>query len=88
MSPEYDPLASGWSGLQTPVGSRRSFFRRVTAGLAGLISVALAIPLLGYVISPALKRRVRPWVDIGSVDDVPLGNPNNLTMSRRFRTDT
>ncbi len=78
MSPEYDPLASGWSGFQTPVGSRRTFFRWVITGVAGLISVALAIPLLGYVISPAMKRRVRPWVDVGSVEDVPIGNPKQL----------
>ena len=78
MSSEQDPLAGGWSGLQTPVGSRRTFFRWVIAGVAGLISGALAIPLLGYVVSPALKRRAQPWVDVGSVDDVPPGEPKQL----------
>lgn len=75
MSSEDD--SHSW-GLQTPVGSRRTFFRWVTAGVAGLIGVGLAVPLLGYVISPALKRRVRPWVDVGSVQDLPIGDPKQL----------
>jgi len=65
-------------GLQTPVGSRRTFFGWVTSGIAGLIGVGLAVPLLGYVISPALKRRVRPWVDVGRVQDLPIGDPKQL----------
>jgi menaquinol-cytochrome c reductase iron-sulfur subunit len=40
--------------------------------------MALAIPLLGYLISPALKRRERPWVDVGRAEDVPLGYPKQL----------
>jgi hypothetical protein len=24
------------------------------------------------------KRRVRPWVDVGSIDDVPFGEPKHL----------
>jgi len=65
-------------GSSTPVGSRRTFFRWVTAGVFGLIGAGLAIPLLGYVISPAMKRRERPWVDVGSVEDVPVDEPKQL----------
>ncbi|MEK6633955.1 MAG: ubiquinol-cytochrome c reductase iron-sulfur subunit [Nitrospirota bacterium] len=65
-------------GAHTQVGTRRTFFGWVTKVAAGLIGLGLAIPLAGYVISPALKRRARPWVDVGSLEDVPFGDPKQL----------
>mgnify|MGYP003544816396 CR=1 FL=1 len=65
-------------GAHTPVGTRRTFFGWVTKVAAGLIGLGLAIPLTGYVISPALKRKARPWVDGGSLEDVPPGDPKQL----------
>jgi menaquinol-cytochrome c reductase iron-sulfur subunit len=78
MTSRDEPLSTGGPGLSTPVGSRRTFFRWVTLGAAGLIAMGLAFPLIGYVVLPALKRRERPWVDVGSVDDVPVGEPKQL----------
>ena len=46
--------------------------------MTGVQTCALPIPLLGYVISPALKRRERAWVDVGGVGDVPVGEPKQL----------
>lgn len=65
-------------GFSTPVGSRRTFFRWVTAAASALIGLGLAIPLVGYVVSPAFKRRERPWVDVGRVDDLVVGRPKQL----------
>lgn len=78
MNAERNPSAPDGPGFHTPVGSRRNFFRWVTAGLAGLIGLGLSVPLIGYVISPALKRREQPWVDVGGVDDLPVGQPKQL----------
>ena len=73
------PQESGEEGgALTPVGTRRTFFGWVTKVAAGLIGFGLAIPLAGYVISPALKRRERSWVDVGGVGDVPVGEPKQL----------
>ena len=55
------------AGLSTPVGSRRTFFHWVTLAAAGFVGMGLAIPLLGSLISPALSRRKRDWVDVGGV---------------------
>lgn len=66
------------SGLYTPVGTRRNFFQWVTRAAAGLIGVSLAIPLVGYVVSPALKRRDKPWVEVGRVDELTAGEPKQL----------
>jgi menaquinol-cytochrome c reductase iron-sulfur subunit len=65
-------------GFSTPIGTRRTLFRWVTAAAMGLIGAGLAIPLLGYVISPALKRRASSWVDVGSADDLKVGAPTQL----------
>ena len=59
-----------------PEGSRRSFFQWVTKAVMGLIGVGLAVPLVGYVISPALKRREQTWVDVGGADEGQTGEPS------------
>lgn len=65
-------------GLSTPVGTRRSFFVKTTAFLSSLIGMSLAVPLLGYVISPALGRRTQDWVPLGKVDQLPVNEPQPL----------
>ena len=66
------------AGFYTPVGPRRRFFEWVTRGIAAVIGLGLAIPLTGYVLSPARKRRSQPWVDVGSVDELVPGEPKQL----------
>jgi menaquinol-cytochrome c reductase iron-sulfur subunit len=66
-------------GLSTPVGSRRRFFAWLTAAAMSLVAFGLGIPLVGYLISPALKRREQSWVEIGKVDDLPVQEPKQLT---------
>lgn len=65
-------------GFYTPVGSRRAFFRWMIAVAASLIGGMLAVPLLGYLISPALKRREQAWVEVGSVSELTSEEPRQL----------
>lgn len=65
-------------GFYTPVGSRRKFFRWVTALAAAAIGAGLAVPLIGYVLSPAFVRRAQSWVEVGGVDDLAVGEPKQL----------
>ena len=58
--------------------SRRRFFEWVIRAAAGFIGISLAIPLVGYVVSPALKRRDKTWVEVGGVDDLSAGVPKPL----------
>lgn len=62
----------------TPVGARRRFFQWMIGVASGLIGLGLGIPLVGYVVSPALKRREQRWVDVGGVADLALGEPRQL----------
>ncbi|MFO0775352.1 MAG: ubiquinol-cytochrome c reductase iron-sulfur subunit [Nitrospiraceae bacterium] len=59
-------------------GTRRRFFSWVTTVAATIIGLGVGIPLIGFIVSPALKRRERPWVDLGPVSDVPLATPTQL----------
>ncbi len=45
----------------------------------GLIGLALSIPLIGYVISPAFRRQARDWVEAGTVDGLKSGVPQEQT---------
>jgi len=65
-------------GFYTPVGSRRKFFQWVTGAAAAVVAAGLAIPLIGYVISPSFKRREQVWVEIGSLADLTVGAPKQL----------
>ncbi|HWF58879.1 MAG TPA: ubiquinol-cytochrome c reductase iron-sulfur subunit [Nitrospira sp.] len=73
-----EPQDQDAPGFYTPVGTRRKFFQWVTEAAAGLIGLSLTIPLVGYVISPALKRRDKPWVEIGGMDELAAGEPKQL----------
>jgi len=74
--PERD--AGPPSGFSTPVGTRRRFFQWATRAAAGLIGLGLAVPLIGYVISPALKRRAQSWVDVAAENELAVGEPKQL----------
>ena len=47
---------------------RRTFFKAGMAIIGGLISLAMAVPLVGLAISPAFRKTSKKWVDLGIVD--------------------
>jgi menaquinol-cytochrome c reductase iron-sulfur subunit len=58
---------------------RRTFLARITGLIMGLIGLALSIPLVGYVISPAFRRQAQDWADTGSPDELAVGIPRELS---------
>ena len=73
-------------------GSRRSFFGWVITAIAGFIGLGLGVPLAGYVIAPALKRREILWAEVGPTGSLRLGEPEELeyasTVKDGWRTVT
>src|SRR5215813_11172488 len=69
----------------TPVTTRRRLFEFVTRAAAGFIVLGLGIPIIAYVISPALKRRAHSWVDIASVEALPAAEPTQLDCVMRIQ---
>ena len=77
MSAPPDPHGS----MIAPNGAdrtRRRFVQLVIKASAGLIGLSLAVPLVGYLISPALKRRAQQWVDVASEAELSPGIPKQL----------
>ena len=56
--------------------SRRTFLSAAIWAIGGLISAALGIPAIAYIIGPALKRSTsQEWILLGSTVKVELGTP-------------
>jgi len=55
--------------------SRRSFLFKLSLVLNAAVGTVLAVPLVGYLLGPAMKRSTSAgaWITIGSVDDFPVG---------------
>jgi menaquinol-cytochrome c reductase iron-sulfur subunit len=60
---------------ENQVASRREFLGLITAGIAALITAAMGIPAIAYIIGPSLQRKTDNWIPLGSTAKVPLGEP-------------
>ena len=63
---------------EQPPKTRRTFFGWMIGIATSVIGLGLTIPLASYVISPALKRRVTSWVEVGPTDSLHTGEPEEL----------
>lgn len=59
--------------------NRRKFFSRVTGWISGLIGLAMAIPLVGYIVSPSFRRRPEEWLELGLLNNLEKGEPLELS---------
>lgn len=55
--------------------TRRAFLFKLSVLLNAAVGTVLAVPLVGYLLGPAAKKdsSVGSWVDLGKVDDFPIG---------------
>ncbi len=55
--------------------TRRVFLFKVAVGLNALVGAVLAVPLVGYLLGPATRKKssVGAWVKIGELNDFPVG---------------
>jgi menaquinol-cytochrome c reductase iron-sulfur subunit len=61
---------------QQPVDrSRRAFLFKVSLFLNGIVGTILAVPILGYLFGPAVRRDAsyRSWVSLGTIEEFPEG---------------
>lgn len=64
---------------------RRSFFQYLTALTGALATLALSIPLIGYLIGPLIKKREEIWVDLGPITGFPVGQTRLATFDNPIR---
>ncbi len=57
------------------VQSRRAFLFKLSLALNGAVGAVVAVPILGYILGPALKKNssYNSWVSLGSIADFPEG---------------
>jgi menaquinol-cytochrome c reductase iron-sulfur subunit len=66
--------------------TRRGFFMVAIYGLWGIITAALGLPALIYLLVPPRMRRQSEWVDAGDIGQLMPGVPVEMTF-RRNRID-
>ena len=66
--------------------TRRTFYVAAIYGIWGLISAALAVPALIYLLVPPRLRRQGEWVEAGDLAALPMGTPVEVAF-RRMRVD-
>jgi menaquinol-cytochrome c reductase iron-sulfur subunit len=55
--------------------TRRAFLFKVAVGLNAVVGAVLAVPLIGYLLGPAMKKgsSVGSWIAVGDVSEFPVG---------------
>lgn len=62
--------------VKSPHMGRREFTKIVTAFLGSIMGIIAGIPIIGYVIDPALKsKETDEWIPIGPLENYPIGTP-------------
>ena len=62
--------------------SRRQMFMKIATLFNGVVGVALAIPIVRYILSPvggAQKSAYQSWISLGSIDQFPSGETRLAT---------
>ena len=63
--------------------SRRDFVKVVTVALSSIMGVALGIPVIGYLIDPALRvQSSEAWIPLGPLENFPKGTPKAFSFTR------
>ena len=62
--------------------TRRGFFGRAIATIAGLIGIGLAVPIAGYTVLPAFKKKEEAWSEVGPLDKLEVNHPKELEVIR------
>lgn len=67
--------------------SRRTFLMNVGIGLNVVVALAIAAPVVAYVLGPVIKRRAYlAWVDLGEQGKFPVGQTTLVSYRNPFTT--
>ncbi|MBI1822558.1 MAG: ubiquinol-cytochrome c reductase iron-sulfur subunit [Nitrospirae bacterium] len=62
--------------------TRRSFFGKMIALIAGAIAACLSYPILGYTLLHAFKKEEEAWAEMGPLDRIPVNQPKEFQINR------
>ena len=68
--------------VKSPKMGRREFTKIVTAFLGSIMGAVMGIPIIGYVIDPALKsQETDEWISLGPLENYPIGIPTPFSFT-------
>jgi len=69
------PSSDGAPNPGAALHSRRAFLFKLSVMLNAAVGAVLAVPLIGYLLGPALKKNANTgaWITLGSIDQFPVG---------------
>jgi menaquinol-cytochrome c reductase iron-sulfur subunit len=70
----------------SPSTTRRTFYISAIYGLGAIITAALGLPAVVYLLVPPRMRRQSDWADAGDISQLALHSPVEMTF-RRNRVD-
>lgn len=90
QSPLPTSASSPSAAEQSFKHSRRTFLFQLAIGMNAMVGAVLAVPLLGYVLSPMFRKNgsYNAWVPIGKLDAMPVGATRLLQFLNPERTPT
>jgi len=59
--------------------TREGFLTLIVLGVGGLASLVIAIPIVGYILSPLILAPKNVWRDVGKVDSFSIGETKLVT---------
>lgn len=59
--------------------SRRTFFKAAIGLLNGVIALALAVPGLGFLLTPVFRKSSSSWIKLGAADNFSSPEPQKAT---------
>ncbi|MFH1169139.1 MAG: ubiquinol-cytochrome c reductase iron-sulfur subunit [Chloroflexota bacterium] len=70
-------------GSDGPEISRRKFLSVVVYGIASAVAAVVAVPLVGYFLSPAWKKQQSLTIPVARTSDIPVGVPTFVRYEER-----
>lgn len=62
---------------------RRDFVKVVVAALGSIIGAIIAVPAVGYILSPAAAvQRKESWISLGPLENYPVGEPTLFSFTQ------
>ena len=61
--------------------TRRRLFIAISLGSGGLVAAAAAVPIVGFLLSPMLKKYPGLWQDVGPLSQFPVGDTVKVTLA-------
>ncbi|MGB7548080.1 MAG: Rieske (2Fe-2S) protein [Terracidiphilus sp.] len=75
LQPEGAQETTAAASAKAAAHTRRAFLFKMSLYLNGAVGAVLAVPILGYILGPALRKNssYNAWVSLGPISDFPEG---------------